>query len=69
MVCNGAEAILREDLSLRKDPLFSKVHRNWLLTPKMRAFLEVLAEAQDPLGALGDEDFFRQVSLHLLSSF
>jgi hypothetical protein len=69
LIRKGAEAILREDLSLRKDPLFSKVHRNWLLTPKMRAFLEVLAEAQDPLGALGGEDFFRQVSLHLLSSF
>jgi hypothetical protein len=69
LIRKGAEAILREDLSLRKDPLFSKVHRNWLLTPKMRAFLEVLAEAQDPLGTLGDEDFFRQVSLHLLSSF
>jgi hypothetical protein len=70
LIRKGAEAILRKDFSLRKDPLFSKLHQKWLLTPKMRVFLETLVEeAQDPLGALGDEDFFRQVMLRLLSLF
>jgi hypothetical protein len=35
----------------------------------MRALLETLIEAKDPLKALGDEVFFRQVSLRLLSFF
>jgi len=69
LIRRGAEAILREDLSRKKDPLFRKLYANLLLTPKMRALLETLLETQDPLKALGDEDFFRQVSLRLLSFF
>lgn len=69
LIRKGAEAILREDLSRKKDPLSRKLYANLLLTPKMRALLETLLETQDPLKALGDEDFFRQVSLRLLSFF
>jgi hypothetical protein len=69
LIRRGAEEILREDLSRKKDPLFSKLYGHLLLAPKMRAVLETIIEAQDPLKALGDEDFFRQVSLRLLSFF
>ncbi len=69
LIRKGAEAILARDLSDRKDPLFCKLRPNLLLPPKMRAFLETLTEAEDPLRALGDQDFFRQVALRLLSSF
>ncbi len=69
LIQKGAEAILARDLSDRKDPLFCKLRPNLLLPPKMRAFLETLIETEDPLRDLGDEDFFRQVALRLLSSF
>ncbi len=69
LIRKGAEAILARDLSDRKDPLFCKLRPNLLLPPKMRAFLETLIEAEDPLKALGDEDFFRRVALQLLSFF
>jgi hypothetical protein len=69
LVRKGAEEILAKDLSRERDPLFRKLHGHLLLAPRMKALLEALVETQDPLKALGDEDFFRQVALRLLSFF
>ena len=65
----GAEEIIRKRLLYEKEARSYKLDKDWRLAPKMKAFLEILAETEDPLRALGDEDFFRQVTLRLLSFF
>jgi hypothetical protein len=69
LIRKGAKEILRKQLLCEKEALSYKLDWTCHLPPKMKAFLETLVETQDPLRALGDEDFFRQVSLRLLSFF
>jgi hypothetical protein len=69
LIQKGAKRIIEKHLLYEKEARSYKLDKDWRLPPRLSALLETLAETEDPLRALGDEDFFRQVALSILSFF